>query len=50
MKTRQEILQKLAKWYQRAQECTDRAKVAKILKKAEKHRKRLDALDETGDN
>ena len=48
MKTRQHHVEKLAKWYQRAEECTDRSKVAKILRKAEKHAKRLAELDQMG--
>ena len=46
MKTRKEILAKLAKWYQRAEECTDRKEVEKILKKAKKHATRLAEMDE----
>jgi hypothetical protein len=46
MKTRQEILAKLAKWYQRAEECTDRKEVEKILRKAKKHATRLAEMDE----
>ena len=49
MKTRAEIMQKLAKWFQRAEECTDRSEVDKILRKAEKHAKRLAELDQMGD-
>ena len=45
MKTRQEILAKLAKWYQRAEEATSRDQVAKILRKVKKHAKRLAELD-----
>ena len=45
MKTQHEILQKLAKWYQRAEECTSRKEVAKILRKVKKHAKRLAELD-----
>ena len=45
MKTRQEILAKLAKWYQRAEEATTRQEVAKILRKAKKHADRLADLD-----
>ena len=46
MKSRQEILAKLAKWYQRAEECTSRDQVDKILRKVKKHAKRLAELDE----
>ena len=45
MKTRQEILAKLAKWYQRAEEATSRKEVAKILRKAKKHARALAELD-----
>tara|TARA_Y100000004_G_scaffold197227_1_gene270534 strand:+ start:513 stop:668 length:156 start_codon:yes stop_codon:yes gene_type:complete len=45
MKTRNEILSKLAKWYQRAEEATSRKEVAKILRKAKKHARRLAELD-----
>jgi len=45
MKTRTEILAKLAKWYQRAEEATSREQVAKILRKAKKHADRLSDLD-----
>ena len=45
MKTRHKILQKLAKWYQRAEETTSREEVTKILKKVKKHAKRLTDLD-----
>ena len=45
MKTREQILQKLAKWYRRAEEATSREQVAKILRKAKKHAKRLAELD-----
>ena len=45
MKTREQILQKLAKWYQRAEECTNRKEVEKILRKVKKHAKRLADLD-----
>ena len=45
MKTRAEILAKLAKWYQRAEEATSRDQVAKILRKAKKHADRLADLD-----
>ena len=45
MKTRQEILAKLAMWYQRAEEATTRREVAKILRKAKKHTDRLADLD-----
>ena len=45
MRTRQEILAKLAKWYQRAEEATTRQEVAKILRKAKKHADRLADLD-----
>jgi hypothetical protein len=41
----QETLQKLAKWYRRAEECLDRNEVKKILKKAKKHSKRLSGMD-----
>ena len=44
MKTRQEILAKLAKWYQRAEEATSRKEVAKILRKAKKHARGLPSL------
>lgn len=50
MRTRQEILAKLAKWFQRAEGCTDPSKVDKILRKAEKHAKRLAELDQMDDN
>jgi len=46
VKTRSEILAKLAKWYQRAEEATSRDQVAKILRKVKKHAKRLAELDE----
>ena len=46
MKDRQHILAKLMKWYQRAEECTDRSEVDKILRKARKHARRLAELDE----
>lgn len=45
MKTRHEILQKLAKWYQRAEETTSRKEVEKILRKVKKHAKKLADLD-----
>lgn len=45
MKTRQEILAKLAKWYQRAEEAVTRQEVAKILRKAKKHADALADLD-----
>ena len=45
MKTRTEILAKLAKWYRRAEEATSREQVAKILRKAKKHAERLAELD-----
>ena len=45
MKTRAEILAKLAKWYQRAEEATSREQVAKILRKAKKHTDALAELD-----
>ena len=45
MKTRTEILAKLAKWYQRAEEATSRDQVAKILRKAKKHADRLADFD-----
>ena len=45
MKTRAEILAKLAKWYVRAQEATSRDQVEKILRKAKKHSDRLSELD-----
>lgn len=45
MKTRHEILQKLAKWYQRAEKATSREEVKKILRKVKKHAKRLADLD-----
>ena len=45
MKTREQILQKLAKWYQRAEEATSRKEVAKILRKAKKHARALAELD-----
>ena len=45
MKTRHEILQKLAKWYQRAEEATSRDEVEKILRKVKKHARRLADLD-----
>ncbi len=45
MKTREEILNKLAKWYQRAEEATSREQVAKILRKAKKHARALAELD-----
>ena len=45
MKTRQEIMAKLAKWYKRAEEATTRQEVAKILRKAKKHADRLADLD-----
>lgn len=45
MKTREELLKKLAKWYQKAEDCLDRSKVKRILKKAKKHAKRLSNLD-----
>ncbi len=45
MKTKAEILAKLAKWYQRAQDCTDRSEVQRIIKKARKHAKRLAELE-----
>ena len=48
MKNRTEILQKLAKWYQRAEEATSREQVEKILRKARKHARRLAELDEEG--
>jgi hypothetical protein len=46
MKTRSEILQKLVKWYERAENCLDRSEVKKILKKAKKHARRLTEMDE----
>lgn len=46
MKTRQEILQKLVKWYQRAEECMDPQEVKRILRKANKHARRLAELDQ----
>jgi hypothetical protein len=48
MKDRTEILQKLAKWYKRAEEATSREQVEKILRKARKHARRLAELDEEG--
>ena len=45
MKTRHQILQKLAKWYQRAEECTSRKEVEKILRKVKKHAKALADID-----
>ena len=45
MKSREHILQKLAKWYQRAEEATSREQVAKILRKVKKHARRLADLD-----
>lgn len=45
MKTRAEVLAKLAKWYQRAEEATSRGEVAKILRKTRKHAKKLAELD-----
>jgi len=45
MKTRAEILAKLAKWYQRAEQATSREEVAKILRKAKKHARKLAELD-----
>lgn len=48
MKNRTEILQKLAKWYQRAEEATSREQVEKILRKARKHARRLAELDKEG--
>ena len=45
MKTRHEILQKLAKWYQRAEEATSREEVEKILRKVKKHAQKLADLD-----
>jgi hypothetical protein len=45
MDKHQETLQKLAKWYCRAEECLDRSEVKKILKKAKKHSKRLSDMD-----
>lgn len=50
MKDRAHILAKLAKWYQRAEECTDRSKVDKILRKAKKHARRLAELDQESHN
>ena len=50
MKDRQHILAKLAKWYQRAEECTDRDQVDKILRKAKKHARKLAELDGQGHN
>ena len=46
MKDRQHYLAKLMKWYQRAEECTDRSQVDKILRKAKKHARKLAELDE----
>lgn len=45
MKDRHHILQKLAKWYQRAEEATSRKEVEKILRKVKKHAQRLADLD-----
>ena len=45
MKTRAEILAKLAKWYQRAEQATSRKEVDKILRKAAKHARRLAEID-----
>ena len=45
MKTRNEILKKLAKWYQRAEKAPSRKEVAKILRKAKKHASKLAELD-----
>ena len=50
MKGRQHILAKLMKWYQRAEECTDRSQVDKILRKAKKHARRLAELDQEDHN
>ena len=49
MKDRAHYLKKLAKWFQRAEECTDHSEVDKILRKAEKHAKRLAELDQMDD-
>lgn len=45
MKTRAEILAKLAKWYRRAEEATSRKEVDKILRKAAKHARKLSEID-----
>jgi len=49
MKTRQQIVAKLAKWYLRAEEATTRSEAAKVLRKIKKHAKRLAKLDLTSD-
>lgn len=44
-KTREQVLGKLMKWYQRAELATTRKEVEKVLRKAAKHAKRLAELD-----
>ena len=41
--TPSERFQKLLKWFQRAEEATTREEAQKAIKKAEKHRRKLDS-------
>jgi hypothetical protein len=50
MRTREQIVAKLAKWYLRAEEATTRSEAAKVLRKIKKHAKRLAKLDMASDN
>lgn len=47
--TREQVLSKLMKWYQRAELATTRKEAVKILRKAAKHARRLAELDNPGD-
>jgi len=47
MKTREQIIAKLAKWYLRAEEAATRSEAAKVLRKIKKHARRLAKLDLT---
>jgi len=43
--TKTERIQKLAEWYEKAEQATSRKEVKKIIKKAEKHARKLALAD-----